>query len=227
MRTLLLATDPKVIDAFKPLVGWGHRVWVCSTPDQAQKHLARNNVNLLLVDPGLEAADAGVGWAGVLGGKVPGVLLTPHPQEVILPKGVLLALPRPPGLVDLQGMVRQVAPGVEPPAFNQPAALRICDGDAGLLTEISQVFLGDAPNQIETICRGLEQDDLSQVQKGAHSLKGAAGNLAAGPLRDAAQELEEAGRRRDAPRARAVFAQVQYQFHRLKKFLARDPGYSP
>ena len=73
-------------------------------------------------------------------------------------------------------------------------ALVNCDGDEELFLEIVQIFLEDTPKRIEALSQAVEVDDADQIQKTAHALKGAAANLAAGPLRQASQSLEKAGR---------------------------------
>lgn len=38
MRLLLIAKDLEVVAAFKPLVSWGHEVWVCESLSGAKKN---------------------------------------------------------------------------------------------------------------------------------------------------------------------------------------------
>ena len=113
-----------------------------------------------------------------------------------------------------------MAPDRELTPVDKKAALVICDGDEALFLEIVQIFLEDTPQRIETLSQAVEANDADQIQKTAHALKGASANLAAGPLRQAAQVLEKTGRDRHTALAREGFRRVLHEWERLKKYLA-------
>lgn len=218
MRILLLAEDLEVVAAFRPLVSWGHRVWVAESITGALAKVGETPLELLVVDQEIfekqpERLAGLLATAGVSGSPVPMAAVGFSTGEEAH------TLPRPPSRDDLFEMVLKLAVGLEPSPLNHKAAMMQCDEDAELLHDISEVFLGDAPNQLEKIREGFKNDNLPQVSSAAHSLKGAAGNLAAENLYDAAQELERASHSRESAIARAHFAQVQYHFIRLKRHL--------
>lgn len=220
MRLLLIAQDLEVVVAFKPLVPWGHEVWVCETLTGAKKKIAETPLDLLVVDEEIyrDHTDRLAAMIAELGegGK-------PLPMAAVgFSTGKELhSLNRPPEEDDLFEFVVKLAPELEPVALNLTAAMLQCDDDEELLHDISEVFLGDAPNQLEKIRDGFKQDNLGQVSSAAHSLKGASGNLAAESLYEAAQLLERASHSRESAIARACFAQVEYQFIRLKRHLEK------
>lgn len=220
MRLLLIAQDLEVVAAFKPLVSWGHAIWVCETLTGAKKKIAEAPLELLAVDEEIyrDHADR-------LAEMITGLAESGKPLPMVAvgfsTGKELYSLKRPPEEEDLMELVLKLAPELEPTALNLKAAMLQCDDDEELLHDISEVFLGDAPNQLEKIRDGFKQDNLGQVSSAAHSLKGASGNLAAESLYEAAQLLERASHSRESAIARACFAQVEYQFVRLKKHLEK------
>ena len=103
--------------------------------------------------------------------------------------------------------------------FDKKQALVNCDGDEELFLEIVQIFLEDTPKRIEALSQAVADGDADKIQKTAHSLKGASANLAADPLKQAAQVLEKVGRDGQTALARERFRRVQHEWERLKKYL--------
>ncbi len=221
MRLLLLAEDLEVVVAFRPLVSWGHRVWVAESIAGARNKIGETPLELIVVDQEIfeKYPDR---LATLL--DTPGTSGSPLPMVAIgfSGGGELHALNRPPSRDDLFEMILKLALKLEPSPLNHKAAMVQCDDDEELLHDISEVFLGDAPNQLEKIREGFKKDNLPQVSSAAHSLKGASGNLAAESLYDAAQELERTSHSRESATARAHFAQVEYHFIRLKRYLEKN-----
>lgn len=220
MRLLLIAQDLEVVAAFKPLVSWGHEIWICETLTGAKKKIVEIPLDLLVVDEEIyrDHADRLAAMITELGESGKSL---PIAAVGFSTGKELHSLNRPPSEDDLFEFVVKLAPELEPTALNLKAAMLQCDDDEELLHDISEVFLGDAPNQLEKIRDGFKQDNLGQVSSAAHSLKGASGNLAAESLYEAAQLLERASHSRESAIARACFAQVEYQFIRLKRHLEK------
>lgn len=74
--------------------------------------------------------------------------------------------------------------------YDHAAALERMDGDEELFQTLLQIFLGDCPGWLETIQKAAAVEDWSQVQKVAHTLKGAAIAFSAQPTAQAAGQLE-------------------------------------
>ena len=67
------------------------------------------------------------------------------------------------------------------------------DGDRDLLADVIAIFLDDCPRRLTAIKAAVDQGNAGRIEAAAHALKGAAGNLSAAGLFDAAQTLERIG----------------------------------
>jgi HPt (histidine-containing phosphotransfer) domain-containing protein len=77
------------------------------------------------------------------------------------------------------------------PGVDLPSALKRCMGDAALLTEMLADFrrhFRDADVRMRALC---DSGDTENAWRFAHSVRGAAGNLSAAELADAAANLEK------------------------------------
>ncbi|WP_181438768.1 response regulator [Paenibacillus sambharensis] len=94
-----------------------------------------------------------------------------------------------------------------PAIFNPSAALHLLDGKEELLLQLLTSFrqqYGDAADRIESY---LQEQDLATARRLAHSLRGAAGSLAAGAVSRTAGRLETAIERQDS----AFFPQLIHE----------------
>ena len=78
--------------------------------------------------------------------------------------------------------------------FNREELLERVGGDRELLAEIVEAFRNDCPAQLARIREAVQAGDARGLYRAAHALKGAMGNLAAGPAVERALELETMGR---------------------------------
>jgi two-component system sensor histidine kinase/response regulator len=69
---------------------------------------------------------------------------------------------------------------------------RLCD-DQGLMDDVILLFLEDLPIRLAAIQDALTRGSASELRAAAHALKGAAANLSALALCQAADELERVG----------------------------------
>jgi HPt (histidine-containing phosphotransfer) domain-containing protein len=72
------------------------------------------------------------------------------------------------------------------------------EDDPGLLLELVQLFLGDAPLRMREIEQGLAQGDWKLLERAAHTLKSASANIGALGLSALCRELEASARNREA-----------------------------
>jgi PAS domain S-box-containing protein len=89
--------------------------------------------------------------------------------------------------------------------------LALLGGDEELLAELIVLFAADAPERLAAARGGLVRGDAAAVQEAAHALVGAAGNLRATAVHDAALQVERLGRAGDlagAGEALAVLARA-------------------
>ena len=79
-------------------------------------------------------------------------------------------------------------------------------------------FLAAVQDQIEAMRRALLEQDLEQIWREAHAIKGGAATLAAEPLRAAAEALENRARQGGRGLPKALRA-VEERFLELERFL--------
>jgi len=107
------------------------------------------------------------------------------------------------------------------PAFDREMLLDQAGHDPELLQTILEVFLDEAPGQIETLKASIEGRDPGTVAEEGHSLKGAAAAAAAVTVQELAQGIEMAGKASKIEEARALFDKLELEFQRFKEEAAR------
>ncbi|HEV2983329.1 MAG TPA: Hpt domain-containing protein, partial [Vicinamibacterales bacterium] len=85
------------------------------------------------------------------------------------------------------------AAGSAAKALDRSAMLQRFDGDEALLSDVIGVFLDDCPARLKAIKAAVDAKEPESIRLEAHGLKGAAGNLSATSLFDAAEVLERLG----------------------------------
>ncbi len=89
------------------------------------------------------------------------------------------------------------------------------DGDAELLRGIIQSFLEDAPRLIKEIEADIAAGHPGRIGKNAHSLKGGASYIGAARLRDAAFDMEKAGKSDDLSLTATLLPGLWSEFERF------------
>jgi len=109
------------------------------------------------------------------------------------------------------GVPAPVAGGSPPeePEFGLAETLGRLGGDASLLREIAGIFLEDGPRHLESIRDAVARGDAPALERGAHALKGSAGNFSARRVTSAALALETLGRSRSLEGAAAHLAELE------------------
>lgn len=97
-------------------------------------------------------------------------------------------------------------------------ALDRAGGDREFYRELLDMLLEDASEQVSEMKEGIEAGDAERVERVAHSLKGAAANLEAGPVRDAALCLEMLGREANLADAAGALVELEAELERLRHF---------
>ena len=95
------------------------------------------------------------------------------------------------------------------------ALLERVEGDQELLAEIINLFVDDAPRLLEAMRGALQQGDMAVLERLAHSMKGAAGNLSANLTATAALQLEKNAKDSDAASAKGSLASLETAIERL------------
>jgi signal transduction histidine kinase/DNA-binding response OmpR family regulator len=114
------------------------------------------------------------------------------------------------------------APPAQTPAFDEAELRARVSGDEQLLGDVVRIFLEDCPARLAAIKDAVDRRDGEAIHLTAHALKGAAGNLAAKGLFEAARVLERLGAesRLDAAEAasRVVAAEAANVIDALRRF---------
>jgi PAS domain S-box-containing protein len=104
--------------------------------------------------------------------------------------------------------------------FDRDAALDRVDGNRDLLQEIIGLFFDEMPRLLSAIHEAIGGRDAKALERAAHTLKGAMGNLSAKEAFAAALRLEMLGHGGDLTNVEAVYAEVEKAIDRLKGVLA-------
>jgi HPt (histidine-containing phosphotransfer) domain-containing protein len=115
----------------------------------------------------------------------------------------------------------------EIPVFKQAELLNRLIDDRELALEIVAAFLTDIPLQIEKLNQFLAEANISGLMRQAHTIKGAAANLAAVALSQAGGRVEAACKAGDIHTAGNLAPNIQLEFNRLKQVLIDWDGSNP
>jgi signal transduction histidine kinase/DNA-binding response OmpR family regulator len=227
----------------------GHSAVVASNGREALEELRNGEFDVVLMDvqmpeiDGLEATAAIRAQERQTGGHVPIVAMTAHAmkgdRERFLEIGMDDYISKPLQPADLFEAVehlgrassapRQVksrakqedeAHQEDVPVFDREAALQIVEGDKDLMRELIDVFLSTECTPLMNRIRvAIEQADAESLNRAAHSLKGAARNLAACKTADAAYQLETMGKANDLSAAGPVCDALEQALIELRQEL--------
>ena len=97
-------------------------------------------------------------------------------------------------------------------------ALERFGDDREFLKEMIQEFLDYIPAQLDAIRKAVEEQNSEALQAEAHSVKGAAANLAAESVRQAAYEIEMMGQEAKLDGIENAFSELMNQLDRFRQF---------
>ena len=197
----------------------GHHVTLARNGQEAVEMVERDEYDVILMDlqmpvmGGLEATAAIRARERATGRRRRIVAMTAHAmkadRDLCLAGGMddYISKPIDPkalyalvegGKTDLATPRREIAEPAsiapEPPAFDEQALLNRLSGDRQLMHDTIRVFLEDLPQRLDVLAEAVRTGNAAAVVEGAHALKGAAANLSATALFQAALALEGAAR---------------------------------
>lgn len=121
---------------------------------------------------------------------------------------------------DMQTELQQKAGEDEPPVDMKKAMSRV-GNDMTFFKEMVKEFINYIPEKLNLISDGIKAGDFDAIQKNAHNIKGAAGNLSAVRLHSLSLELENKGREKNISGAEDLMAELKREMERLKEFIAK------
>ena len=92
------------------------------------------------------------------------------------------------------------------------------EDDKEFLAEVINGFIDNSIKQLEIISKAIENSDAETIAREAHSIKGAALNLAADMLADIALELENIGKSGSLQVANDVLDRLRLEFDKVIEF---------
>jgi PAS domain S-box-containing protein len=104
--------------------------------------------------------------------------------------------------------------------LDRAQALKRVGGDAGLLRDLVEMFLGGYPDLVNKIRADVAHGDAGRLKRNAHTLKGEVGNFGAGAAREAAEKLEIMGKNGNLAGAPEAVRLLEEELERLKPALA-------
>jgi two-component system, sensor histidine kinase and response regulator len=115
------------------------------------------------------------------------------------------------------GTAAATAADTATPLFDRATALGRMGGDEDLLKELLEIFREDVAQQLRDLTAAVTNGDAKGTQLHAHSIKGAAGNVAANRIQALAQTLECVGKDADFTNAGDALAQLTAAIEEFRK----------
>jgi two-component system sensor histidine kinase/response regulator len=236
LLNILLSEDNPVNQklAIRLLEKAGHRVTLASTGRRAVaawENAGTPGFDILLMDiqmpemDGMEATAAIREREKKSGNHIPIVAMTAHAmrgdKERCLASGMDGYISKPIHPAGLFAEIERCLEGTERSTtmaensqesheqIDRVSLLERVEGDQELLTEMIRLFQDDAPNLLAAMRDALQRSDMAVLERSAHSLKGAAGNLSAKATAAAALQLENDARNKDAESAKGSLVEVE------------------
>lgn len=105
------------------------------------------------------------------------------------------------------------------PLVDQAGTLKRLGNDRQLFVEFIAIFLEDTPALLNTMKKGIANDDPVDVSRSAHALNGIISNFGAQECVEVAWKIEAAGRSGDVSQCASDFERFEPLFQRLKNEL--------
>ena len=218
---ILLAEDNVVNQrvAVGLLTRRGHQVTVANNGLEALAALERQSFDVVLMDVqmpemgGFEASAAIRSRERETGGHLRIVAMTAHAmsgdRERCLAAGMDGYLPKPidPPLL-FATIEEEERAAAAPQAIDRLALLARLGGDEELMRDVVRLFLEDCPGRLVRIRAAIDGRDAPRLKAEAHALKGAAANMSASVVVDAARALEQMGADNDFGTVEPVWRQL-------------------
>ncbi len=217
----------------------GHTVVVTENGREALDALERESVDLVLMDvqmpvmDGLEAMRAIRKKEQSNGTHLPIIALTAHAmkgdRERCLAAGADDYVTKPIRIAELLSVMNRVTAGTggsslaaapiaaaaDSNRLDMAAALERVEGDRDLLEELVRLFMDQCPINMKEIREAVAAGDANVLLRLAHTLKGAAMNLGALKVSEAAQSLEDQARTGDLGSAASLFENLAKEIELL------------
>jgi signal transduction histidine kinase/DNA-binding response OmpR family regulator/putative methionine-R-sulfoxide reductase with GAF domain len=243
-RWRILVAEDNVVNqtlAVRMLEKCGHDVRVVGTGKEALAALLQHAFDVVLMDvqmpdlDGLETTAAIRAQERGTARHLPIIAMTAHAmqgdQERCLAAGMDGYVTKPMQAADLYAAIDSLLIGsrlhdqaTSEPPIDLNTALRTVEGDEGLLIELIETFQQDYPTHMASLREACIRNHASQLERSAHSLKGALVTLGATTAYSLAAELEAMGRDTRLHGAMARIEELETELTRIVTFFT-EPGW--
>ena len=104
--------------------------------------------------------------------------------------------------------------------LDREALLERVQGDEELAGELLEMFREDVHGRLKAIKQAQESGDMQTIILEAHTIKGAAGNVGANDLSEAALQVEKAAKDADQGTVASLIKQLEESFEIFRRALA-------
>ncbi len=101
------------------------------------------------------------------------------------------------------------------------------DGDGSVIAEVIQMYLEEAPGQLERLQAALERSDGAELARVAHALKSASYNVGATRLGETCRDLERLGKAGDLVAAPKLVSAISGLYQRVDPLLRAEMARAP
>jgi CheY-like chemotaxis protein len=108
-----------------------------------------------------------------------------------------------------------ISPSSDVPVLDRTALYEQVGDEADLLLKVIEMFRNDSVQVVAKLDDALTRGDASEVQQGAHRIKGALLTLGGKAAAEVAMRLEHMGRAGDLSEAAPALAQLRHELERL------------
>jgi signal transduction histidine kinase/DNA-binding response OmpR family regulator/HPt (histidine-containing phosphotransfer) domain-containing protein len=223
----------------------GHQVTVADNGRMALELIEREKFDVVLMDvqmpemSGFEVTEAIRAREKETGGHLRIVAMTAHAmtgdRDRCFAVGMDGYLSKPVNQKMLFSVIEQGPQDETKPAaveqkktgtINRADALERLGGDTELLADVIRIFLEDCPHRLSAIKAAVDARDADAIRATAHALKGAASNLSATGLFEAAQVMERIGAESRLDAAQAAWRMLAAEAMSVMDTLRRDESKS-
>jgi len=131
------------------------------------------------------------------------------PADILATLNQLVSVQSAPNSAEQPDPISQAEPENEVPVFNRNELLERLGGREEMLGRFIGMFATNVTGFMELLQSAIELGDGEQIRINAHSIKGAAANIAAHRIRESALAMETLGREGKLDEAAALFQQLK------------------
>jgi len=110
----------------------------------------------------------------------------------------------------------------EKPVFDKADLMERLDGDMSLAVDLAELFVTDVREKLRGLGKAIEEKSGEEIEKEAHSLKGAASNISAERVRHLAAGIETAGTQNDMASVLVAYKHLLAAVEELVDVLQRE-----